>query len=185
MIDNAGKVTTMKKRILQILLILFPYMHSLVFSFNIFDIKYSLVSWITLFILFMIANAIFVVWNVLHKGTSEFLLFWNMLTKLFYIPYCTLVFTFEVLITSYHGAILLAPFLIVIFYSMLLLTSIYGWGGLLKGWLEKKITTETAIVLGVSHFVLCADVVCAVIAYRKVKNKSKDTKLSADSIQQG
>jgi hypothetical protein len=66
---------------------------------------------------------------------------------------------------------------------LLLLSSIYGLGGLLQAWREKNITTKATIVLGVLHFVFCADVICAVIAFRKVKSKDNNVKPSVDPNQ--
>lgn len=170
----------MKKRILPVLLLILPYLYLFSFNFGISDEKntnlkmlFFLILWVILALVFLILNSIFVALSVAHGGKSEFFLFWNMLLKLIHIPIYLMVFFVGTLCFVIPTSIIFIPFLTAFDYSLLILTSIYGIGGLVQALREKKITKTAALVLGVLHFFFCADVVCAVVAFCKVKSKSK------------
>lgn len=171
----------MKKRILPILLLILPFLYWVIIRFGIAEktninrnMLILLIIWVILFVLFFIANTIFVVFSVCHGEKSEFFLFWNMLMKLLNIPMYILVFFIGLIFAALPGAIIFAPFLIAFDYMLLILTSIYGIGGLVQARREKKITTTAFVVLGILHFVFCTDVICAIISFCKVKSKRKN-----------
>ncbi len=170
----------MKRRILPILLLILPFLYLFVFSLIISDennannVVFILIIWVILFVAFLISNIIFVALSVFKGIKSEFFLFWNMLLKLFNIPIYLLIFFIYIVFVSLPGVVIFTPFFFAFDYMLLILTSIYGIGGLVQARREKKITTSATLVFSVLHFVFCADVICAVIAFCKVKSKSKN-----------
>lgn len=170
----------MKKRILPLLLLVLPFVYLVAFNFALKEradvnskMLVYLIIWVVLFVVLFAINIIFVALRVAHGGESRYFLFWNMVLKLVHIPVYLVIFFIGLLFASLPGAILFAPFLIAFDCMLLLLTSIYGIGGLVRARREKKITTLYAVVLGVFHFIFCADVICAIVAYCMVKNKDK------------
>lgn len=179
----------MKGRILPILLLILPFLYLFVFSLIISDennadnkVVFLLVIWVILFVAFLISNIIFVALSVFKGIDSEFFLFWNMLLKLFHIPIYLLIFFIGILFVSLPGVVIFTPFLFAFDYMLLILTSIYGIGGLVQARREKKITTAVTLVFSVLHFVFCADVVCAAIAFCRVKSKSKISNINHEII---
>jgi hypothetical protein len=67
----------------------------------------------------------------------------------------------------------LLPFFITFNYLLLILTSIYGISGVIQARREGKLSTNAAVVLGILHLFFCADVICSIIAFVRVKLKGK------------
>lgn len=178
---------TMKKRILPLLLLGLPYFYLVAFNYGLSldtssRVKFLifLIIWILLFLAFFIGNLIFVIVNAAHGVKSEFFLFWNMVMKLVHIPVYLLIFSFGMMFAIYLPAIvIITPFLMSFDYMLLILTSMFGIGGIVQAAREKKLTIAAAVVLGILHFVFCADVVCAVVAFCKVKSKDRKLKQTA------
>ena len=165
----------MKKRILPILLLLLPYLYLGAFflipqgsNINSHLLLMALL-WILFFVVLLISSIIFIVAGVLHKQKCEFYLFWNMLVKLCYIPIYLGVFFVGTLI--FMVGFIFIPFLIVFDYMLLLLTTIYGVGGIVQARREGKLSKTAAVVLGLFHFFFCTDVVCSVVAFCMAKSK--------------
>ena len=91
------------------------------------------------------------------------LLFWNMVLKLCNIPFYIGVF-FVGLMMSVFVIPLLLP-LILIDYSVLLPSTMYGLSGLLQAHREGRFSAKTLVIFGIMQFLFCLDVVSAVWMY--------------------
>ena len=95
--------------------------------------------------------------------TARRLLFWNMVLKLCNIPFYIGVF-FVGLMMSVFVIPLLLP-LILIDYSVLLPSTMYGLSGLLQAHREGRFSAKTLVIFGIMQFLFCLDVVSAVWMY--------------------
>ena len=95
--------------------------------------------------------------------TARRLLFWNMVLKLCNIPFYIGVF-FVGLMMSVFVIPLLLP-LILIDYSVLLPSTMFGLSGLLQARREGRIDTTALLIFGIMQFFFCLDVVSAICMY--------------------
>ena len=103
-----------------------------------------------------------------RKGWSaRQLLFWNMLLKVCNIPFFLCVF-FAGMMMSVFVIPLLLP-LILIDYSVLLPSTMYGLSGLLQARREGRISAKTLGIFGIMQFFFCLDVVSAVWMYASAR----------------
>lgn len=99
--------------------------------------------------------------------TARRLLFWNMLLKVCNIPFFLCVF-FAGMMMSVFVIPLLLP-LILIDYSVLLPSTMYGLSGLLQARREGHIGAKTLVIFGIMQFFFCLDVVSAVWMYASAR----------------
>ncbi|WP_252250937.1 hypothetical protein [Clostridium sp. ZBS13] len=167
----------MKKRILPIMLIISTYLVILItFKGNHKGILANLnLIFIVTSIIFFISNMIYPFILAKHGESSTTLLFWDMLLKLCNIPIYIVVFMFGsiMMIWPLGFGVVIALFLALFDYIMLLPSSMYGVNGIVRAYREKKITKSTAVVNCILHFLFCLDVVSAIVMFCIVKSKRK------------
>ena len=126
-----------------------------------------LVLWALIFLL-IFAPAMVCAFLLPRRGwPARRLLFWNMLLKVCNIPFFLCVF-FAGMMMSVFVIPLLLP-LILIDYSVLLPSTMYGLSGLLQARREGRIRTKTLLVHGVMQFFFCLDVFSAICLYVNVR----------------
>ncbi|WP_261783119.1 hypothetical protein [Clostridium botulinum] len=69
--------------------------------------------------------------------------------------------------------VVIALFLAIFDFIMLLPSSMYGVNGIVQAYKEKKITKLTAVVNCILHFLFCLDVISAIAMFCIAKSKSK------------
>ena len=122
-----------------------------------------LVLWALIFLL-IFAPAMVCAFLLPRGGwTARRLLFWNMVLKLCNIPFYIGVF-FVGLMAGVFVIPLLLP-LILIDYSVLLPSTMFGLSGLLQARREGRIDTKALLIFGIMQFFFCLDVVSAICMY--------------------
>ena len=117
-----------------------------------------------LIVLLVFAPGMIRAFHLPRRGwTARRLLFWNMVLKLCNIPFYLGVF-FVGLMMSVFVIPLLLP-LILIDYSVLLPSTMYGLSGLLQAHREGRFSAKTLVIFGIMQFLFCLDVVSAVWMY--------------------
>ena len=99
--------------------------------------------------------------------TARRLLFWNMLLKVCNIPFFLCVFFAGMMMSVF--VIPLLPFFVLLDYSVLLPSTMYGLSGLLQARREGRIDTKALIIFGALQFFFCLDVVSAVCVYANAR----------------
>ncbi|WP_252236758.1 MULTISPECIES: hypothetical protein [unclassified Clostridium] len=167
----------MKKCILPIMLIISTYLLILItFKGNHKGVLANLnLIFLGISIIFFISNMIYPFILAKHGESSTALLFWDMLLKLCNIPIYIVVFMFGsiMMIWPLGFGVVIALFLALFDYIMLLPSSMYGVNGIVRAYREKKITKSTAVVNCILHFLFCLDVVSAIVMFCIVKSKRK------------
>ena len=103
-----------------------------------------------------------------RKGWSaRQLLFWNMLLKVCNMPFFFGVFLAGMMMSVF--VIPLLPFFVLLDYSVLLPSTMYGLSGLLQARREGRIDTKALIIFGALQFFFCLDVVSAVCVYANAR----------------
>lgn len=168
----------MKKNILPILQLIFPYLYILFLILtrdNSSNVWLRILSAYGLIVVgIFIPNMIYAFILAAKKESSSQLLFWAMLLKLCNIPIYIFIFMFGTLAAILPLGFLLIPFLVIFDYIMLLPSTMYGISGIIQARREGKITIETAVINGILHFFFCLDVISAIIMFRKVKSIAKN-----------
>lgn len=168
----------MKKYIPTFLLLLSPYLYILLIiktgmqqTSNSVQLKVDLFRFapINFFLIVVFVFNIIYAFVLAARGESgKKLLYWDMLLKLCNIPIYIAVFIIGAF--SYMFSMFPANFLIIIpwvifDYILLLPSTMYGISGLIQARREKKISTATAVVNGILHFLFCTDVISAVVIF--------------------
>jgi hypothetical protein len=174
-----GKMTFKKFYLLLPLIILFPYIvlsaFICLFSNAFMDTVFKnngLYLFLTLMIIYIIAfvcSIILFITNIVFKRDSLQLLRINMIIKIIHIPAYVLIFLFGLLclITIFSAWITLI--LMVFDIITIFLTGLIGFGGIIRGVIENKISKKTAAIYAVLQFVFCFDVISSILLYRKIK----------------
>ncbi len=182
----------MKKHILPLLLLLMPFAY---FAVSIYIAQNQtggtgsllpfLLIWIFLFLVFFVSGVAFVSIKVIRKEKSGFFLLWNMVLKLCHIPIYILIFLFAMIFVVSSGGIgiVLVPIFMVFDYMLLIVTSIYGIGGIVQAKREGFLSTGAAAALGILSFFFCADVICSIVAFCNVKVKQRKQRITDLAIQ--
>ena len=115
---------------------------------------FFILHWINSFVAFRDENAAYE------------LAFWNLLIKIAHIPYY---------MTVIHWIILIRVKIIV-----LILFCMYGIAALIKAYRAGKIPGWFAVVNGILHFCIWADVVSAIWVFLKIRKKCKNNGLDSE-----
>ncbi len=127
--------------------------------------------WCGLVVLVYIPNAIYSFVKAKRQESALVLLFWNMTLKLAFIPIYITVFAIS-LLCSIAGpwAIAFWAVFFIFDYLLLLTTSMYGLAGIRRATRDGIMPKYSALIFGILHFVFCADVISAMIIYRRIKS---------------
>lgn len=155
----------MKKRIPMLLLLAAPYamLGSAALAFAGRRAWLALLAWGLAFLLVFLPNMVYAFMLPRIGYTQRQLLFWNMLLKLCNIPFYVLVFLMGMMMSVF--VIPLLPILILVDYTVLLPSTMYGVSGLLKARKARGISKKVLIVNGIMQFTFCLDVCSAVYLY--------------------
>ena len=130
---------------------------------------------IVFYVAVVFANIIYaIIWTCMGIE-SQRILFWNMFMKLCYIPIFCLTFIFIVggLFTLVMGGIAIILMVFIVDVILFLPTSIYGLCGCIQAAREKNVSVGMSVVMSIMHFILCLDVVAAIVMYVTVKSSNK------------
>lgn len=171
----------MKKRILTLLLLISPYLYIMI---AILYCKYGeyryeeildrlLLIYLGFLVVVYIPNMVYAFVLAKHGEKSTVLLFWDMLLKLCNIPIFIVVYIYGFIMAIVPMGIFITVLLIIVDFSLLLPSSMYGVSGLIQARREGKITTATAVVNSILHLFFCADVISAIVMFCVVKARAK------------
>ena len=121
----------------------------------------------------IICSIIVVTVKLIKKHDSQEILRINMIIRLIQFPVNIVIFftIISMILFISTGTIALG---IILFSGITCFTTgLIGLCGLIRGLCEKKLAKISAVVFGIFQFVFCLDIICSVIAYRKVKNVNK------------
>jgi len=96
----------------------------------------------------------------------------NMIIKLIQIPAYIIIFIISLmsLITIFTMGISL---LLIIFDCMaIFLTGLIGLSGIIRGFIDKKLTLSDTIVYSIFQFIFCLDILFSILAYKKIKSNT-------------
>lgn len=171
---------TLKKCVLPLLLLLSMYLYVLIAILirkYFGPLAYETTKLFWIYCAFVVAvyipNLVYPFILAKRGEKSTFLLFWDMLLKLCNIPVYALIFLAGVGLSIHGIGIFFLPFFIIFDYLLLIPSSMYGVGGLLRACREGKITRKAAVMNGIAHFFFCLDVISAVVMFCLVKAKSR------------
>src|SRR5699024_3904011 len=106
-----------------------------------------LLAWALAFLLVFLPNMVYA-FILPRKGyTQRQLLFWNMLLKLCNIPFYCLVFLMGMMMSVF--VILLLPIFILVDYTVLLPSTMYGVSGLLQARKARRVSTKALVANGI------------------------------------
>lgn len=123
----------------------------------------------------VLTNIIWLIYQTASGISAQRLLFWNMLIKLCYIP----VFFYAFLTLLAGMAMFMFGGIIMIVMSLLALllfflpSCIYGLCGCIRAAKEGTLGKGLAIVMAILQFILCIDVIAAIVAYCMVRSSNK------------
>ena len=157
------------KRVVPTLTLLLPYIYFTFFYKQAVSMIDQLGDWLWFFLGVLALDVVFVAWIVRRGAKPRFLLFWNMVIKIAYIPIYGIVLALGVLFFSLPGTFIFTPIFVAFDYTLLLLGSAFGIGALIQARREGKLSKIDAMVLGFLHLFFWVDVICAVIAYFNVR----------------
>lgn len=171
----------MKKYILAILVIIFPYSIPLVvyfissetlmdtvFHYNVF---YCIIFILILGLIALIASISICVLGYLKKWTQNDMALINMIIKLAQIPAYIAIFIlgFIFLLTIFTYGFVIA--FIIFDILAILISGLIGVTATVKNYSHGNLTKIECIIYSISQFVFCIDIVSAIILYRKSKIK--------------
>ena len=155
-----------------LVLITFIFIVTGVFANTVFqnNIIIVLILLIVFYIIALACSVVFFMKNLLNKTNPKNILRINMIIKLLQIPAYILIFLFGLLnlITIFTAAITIV--LMFLDGMAIFLTGLIGLCGIIRGFLEGKLSKKTAVIHGLLQFIFCADVISCIIVYKKVKN---------------
>lgn len=160
-----GIEVRMKKKIPMLLLLAAPYamLGGAALAFTGGRAGFALLAWALAFLLVFLPNMVYA-FILPRKGyTQRQLLFWNMLLKLCNIPFYCLVFLMGMMMSVF--VIPLLPIFILVDYTVLLPSTMYGVSGLLQARKARRVSTKALVVNGIMQFMFCLDVCSAVYLY--------------------
>jgi hypothetical protein len=130
---------------------------------------YVLLMLFIFYVLALICTLIFSIKNIALKKESQKILFFNMLIKLIQIPAYISIFIIGImgLITIFTIGITIV--LIILSCLTIFLTGTIGLSGIIRGFLERKLSLKYAILYAFLQFIFCIDVIGSIIIYQKVK----------------
>lgn len=179
------------KRLFPVMLALWPYLY--VASFYVVPDKVqSIYFWMSviLTIVVYISNMIYA--SICKEEDSYYYLaFWNMVIKLIHVPVYLLVFLMDIALVllvfvSIHIPIFLfmSPILIIyLFFAELLLmiaSSTYGVNALIRAGMKQIVSKKYVIINILLHFFFVADVISAIVLYKKVRKEKRERESEVD-----
>lgn len=163
------------KRFLPVTLIIFPYLLIFPILLNILHIPVP-VEWINentakilsylfpaLILLYLISQAVYILYAVFTKASPASLAFWNMVVKLCHIPFYIFIFIFGI------GVMIAIPLLWLIDAILMFTSSSFGISAILRAKSQGHISTTFLVVNIFCHLIFVADVISAVVVYRKLR----------------
>ncbi len=133
---------------------------------------FALLAWALAFLLVFLPNMVYA-FILPRKGyTQRQLLFWNMLLKLCNIPFYCLVFLMGMMMSVF--VIPLLPIFILVDYTVLLPSTMYGVSGLLQARKARRVSTKALVVNGIMQFMFCLDVCSAVYLYTSSRRANNE-----------
>jgi hypothetical protein len=125
---------------------------------------------IILYIIALILSGIIFIKSIITKRDSKELLYTNMIIKLVHIPAYIIIFFIGLLslITIFTMGITIV--LILLDCMTIFLSGLIGLSGIIRGFIENKLSKKAAVIHAVCQFIFCADIISCIIIYRKVKN---------------
>lgn len=164
----------MKKRIPMLLLLAAPYaiLGSAALAFTGRRAWLALLAWGVAFLLVFLPNMVYAFMLPRMGYTQRQLLFWNMFLKLCNIPFYVLVFLMGMMMSVF--VIPLLPILILVDYTVLLPSTMYGVSGLLKARKARRISKKALIVNGIMQFMFCLDVCSSVYLYVSSRRRNNE-----------
>lgn len=167
----------MKKRIIPILMIMYPYLWLLLVVFmprsdgngEIYRIFYWSI------VIVFIANIIYPFIMIKNRERSSVILFWDILPKLLNIPIYIMFFFIATVFMILPLGFMIALTIAVFDYIILIPSSMYGVIGLIQAKREGKISKTSMIINIIFHFCFCLDVISAVVMYIKLRKKKNST----------
>lgn len=123
----------------------------------------------------VLANVIFLIYRTASGEDAQRLLFWDMFIKLCYIPFFLMMFMMILagFATFLVGGIAMVVMAVGVDLLFLIPPSVYGLCGCIRAAKEKHMSGGLAVALAILHFLFCADVVAAIVAYCKVRSSNK------------
>ena len=130
----------------------------------------AFITWAVLCVLVYLPNMVYAFLLPRFGYEGRQLLFWNLLLKIVNIPVYVLVI---LIVLMLHIFILpLAPFLVLIDYSLLLSSSMYGVSGIMECCAKGKLSKKEMLVNIIMQLLFCLDVASALYCYFKVRKDS-------------
>ena len=163
------------KKFFPIMLIVFPYLLISPILISIFEhlnsiqllssnadrIISRLFPWsILVYLLFLVCYLLYAVFS---KASAKSLAFWNMVVKLCHIPFYIFIFIFGI------GVMIAIPMLWLIDVILMVTSSAFGISALVHAKREGRVTTAFTLINLVCHFLFVADVISAILVYRKLR----------------
>ncbi|QQO10867.1 hypothetical protein [Breznakiella homolactica] len=90
-----------------------------------------------------------------------------MKIKLIQIPAYVLIFLAGLLLLSTIFTMGISVVLMVLDIMAVFLSGLIGLAGVIRGFLEKKISKKASVIHGFLQFIFCADVISSIILYKK------------------
>lgn len=123
----------------------------------------------------VLVNVIWLIYQTASGVSAQKLLFWNMLIKLCYIPvffYAFLTLLAGMVMFMFGGIIMIVMALLALLLFFLP-PCIYGLCGCIRAAKEGTMGKGLAIVMAILQFILCIDVIAAIVAYCMVRSSNK------------
>ena len=175
------------KRLFPVILALWPYLYYASFHVapdNATGATIFLGAGIFFSLVVYISNMIYA--SICKEEDSYYYLaFWNMMIKLIHVPIYLLIVLLEIgsaflALVTIHIPIFLfmAPILIIyLFFAALLLmivSSTYGVNALIRAGMKRVVSKKYVIVNIILHFFFVADVISAIVLYKKVRKEKRE-----------
>ena len=136
---------------------------------------YLIVATAIFYVVVVGANIIYVIIWTCIGVESQKILFWDMFMKLCYIPIFCITFIGIIggIFTLIVGGVGIIGMMLILDVILFIPTSIYGLCGCIQAAREKNANIALVIVMGLMHFILCLDVVAAIVMYVTVRGSNK------------
>lgn len=108
---------------------------------------------------------------VKQKRSGRELLRQTMIIKLIQIPAYAATLIYGVVMAIFVFLMIYIPLLILIDILAIAATGLLGFAGVVRAWKEGSLDSVTALICGILQFVFCIDVVAAIAAYVKARQK--------------
>lgn len=167
------------KKLLPILLMIWPYLVVLIFSLENEHLYLLLLLLYVLLSFFLMIFSVINAWTYSGEEAARELAAFNLLIKMVHIPFYLVVFIIGigVLFASVVPALIFVTpiflvILIVVDTLLLWTSSMYGVSALVKARKGGRVTTCFAVVNSILHFVFVADVISAIVVFFKIRKRN-------------